>query len=70
MLVLTRKVNEKIMIGDDIVITLVQVTNPGAVRIGIQAPRDVPVRRLMPDGEFEGTQADWQPQDRVMGGAV
>ena len=37
MLVLTRKVNERIQIGDDITITVVRL-GPGAVRIGIDAP--------------------------------
>lgn len=44
MLVLTRKLNEKITIGDDIVITVIDIKND-AVRIGIEAPRDVKVHR-------------------------
>ena len=45
MLVLSRKLNEKVVIGDSVVITIVDVGN-GRVRIGIEAPRDVPVNRL------------------------
>jgi carbon storage regulator len=37
MLVLTRRVSESIRIGDDVVITVVQIA-PGKVRIGIEAP--------------------------------
>lgn len=44
MLVLTRKLGEKILIGKDIWITVVDIDR-GRVRIGIQAPRDVPVFR-------------------------
>jgi carbon storage regulator len=44
MLVLSRKVNEKVMIGDDIVVTIVKVDR-NQVRIGISAPGHVPVYR-------------------------
>lgn len=44
MLVLSRKVNERIVIRDDIVITIVDVRGD-RVRIGIEAPKDVPVHR-------------------------
>jgi carbon storage regulator len=44
MLVLTRKKDECIMIGDDIEIYLVDIA-PNQVRIGINAPRDVQVYR-------------------------
>lgn len=44
MLVLTRKVGEKILVGDNIVITVVRVM-PNAVRIGIQAPHGVNIVR-------------------------
>ncbi|MEM6688451.1 MAG: carbon storage regulator CsrA [Planctomycetota bacterium] len=44
MLVLTRKLNEEIVIGDDIKITLVKVKG-GSVRLGIDAPRGVKVLR-------------------------
>lgn len=46
MLVLARLVNEKIMIGDDITIMIVDVdARTGKVRVGIEAPKDVPVHR-------------------------
>ena len=44
MLVLTRKRNESIVIGDDIEVTVLSVAGE-KVRLGIQAPRDVPVFR-------------------------
>ncbi len=44
MLVLARKVGEKILIGDDIVITVVE-TFKGKVRIGIDAPKVLKVFR-------------------------
>jgi carbon storage regulator len=44
MLVLTRKVGERIVIGDDIVITVLDSRGDG-VRIGIDAPRGVKIQR-------------------------
>lgn len=44
MLVFTRRVGEKFRIGDDKVISVLQV-NGGQVRIGIDAPKDVSVHR-------------------------
>jgi carbon storage regulator len=44
MLVLSRRVGESIGVGDGIVITIVALKK-GAVRIGITAPRDVPIIR-------------------------
>jgi carbon storage regulator len=44
MLVLTRKSNQSIMIGDDVEVTVLSVVGD-KVRVGIQAPADVPVFR-------------------------
>lgn len=44
MLVLTRKPNQSIMIGDNVEISVLSVTGE-KVRIGIAAPRDVPIFR-------------------------
>jgi carbon storage regulator len=44
MLVLSRHRDESIIVGDDIVITIVDIRGD-KVRLGIQAPSDVPVHR-------------------------
>jgi carbon storage regulator len=44
MLVLSRKTSEQIVIHDNIVITVVEVRGD-KVRLGIEAPTDIPVRR-------------------------
>ena len=44
MLVLSRKLNQAIMIGDDVRITVVEIRDD-QVRLGISAPREVPVYR-------------------------
>lgn len=44
MLILTRKVGESIVIGDDIVIKIVE-TGKNNIRIGIDAPREITVLR-------------------------
>ena len=44
MLVLTRKSNQSIMIGDDIEVSVLAIMGE-KVRIGIEAPRSVPVFR-------------------------
>jgi carbon storage regulator len=45
MLVLSRKVGEVIVVGDDVRITVIEVRGD-KVRLGIVAPRAVPVHRL------------------------
>lgn len=68
MLVLTRKSNQSIMIGDDIEVSVLSVMGD-KVRIGIRAPQHVPVFRteiyleiqrdgLHPDGAGHGLQSD------------
>ena len=44
MLVLSRKVGERILIGDQITVTVVRITG-GGVRLGIEAPGDMAVIR-------------------------
>lgn len=54
MLVLTRKDDERIYIGDDIIITIVK-TGRDSVRIGIDAPANYKILReeLLPNNEKE-----------------
>ena len=44
MLVLSRKVGERVLIGDKIAVTIVRI-GQGGVRIGIEAPPETPVVR-------------------------
>lgn len=54
MLVLSRKVNERIQIGEDITITVVRLST-GSVRIGIEAPGHMTILRdeLHPASRFD-----------------
>ncbi len=44
MLVLSRKTSERILIGDDVAITIVRI-GPNSVRIGIEAPKTMNIVR-------------------------
>ena len=57
MLVLTRKSNQSIMIGDDIEVSVLAIMGE-KVRIGIQARRDIPVFRKEVYLEIQNEQAD------------
>ncbi len=62
MLILTRRVGETLMVGDDVTITVLGVKG-NQVRIGINAPKDVPVHReeiylRIKDEEQSGTLND------------
>jgi carbon storage regulator len=67
MLVLSRKDGEQILVGDNVIIKVLSIAG-GRVRVGIEAPRNVPIRRseLAPssdhfhelvDSEHEGLMA-------------
>jgi carbon storage regulator len=56
MLVLSRKKNESIVIDDNIVITVVEIRGD-KVRLGIQAPREVPVHRSEIHAAIQSEQA-------------
>ena len=57
MLVLTRKANQSIMIGDEIEISVLAIMGE-KVRIGIQAPRSIPVFRKEVYLEIQGERAE------------
>ena len=44
MLILTRRIGERIVIGDDVTVSVLGLKG-NQVRVGIEAPRDVPVHR-------------------------
>jgi carbon storage regulator len=44
MLILTRRVTESLMIGNDVTVTILGIKG-NQVRVGVQAPRDLPVHR-------------------------
>lgn len=57
MLVLTRKTNESIMIGDDVEVSVLAVSRD-KIRLGITAPREVPVFRKEVYISIKGEQAE------------
>ena len=59
MLVLSRKVGEKILIGDKIAVTVVRITG-GGVRLGIEAPTEMPVVRDELKEQMEKEEAERQ----------
>jgi carbon storage regulator len=54
MLVVTRRPGEAVLIGDGVRVVVLSV-NGDRVRLGIEAPQDVPIRRSDVDAEPEGT---------------
>lgn len=72
MLVLTRKSNQSIMIGDDIEVSVLAIMGE-KVRIGIAAPRDVPVFRkevyleIQQERSEEGTREEVDAALRELG---
>jgi carbon storage regulator len=64
---LTRKLMEKLYIGDDICVTVVRLEG-GQVRLGIEAPREVAVVRaeLVPRRQFPGERAGLRRPDAVV----
>jgi carbon storage regulator len=64
MLVLTRKLMEKLFIGDDICVTVVRLEG-GQVRLGIEAPREVSVVRAELVPERLTKRAKARPRRRI-----
>jgi carbon storage regulator len=64
MLVLTRKSNQSIMIGDEIEVSVLAIMGE-KVRIGIEAPRKVPVFRKEVYLEIQQERADEEEREQV-----
>lgn len=69
MLVLTRKPGERVLIGDDIVITILESRGDG-IRIGIDAPRGVSIQRAeivqaVSEANVAATQAAPDAEERL-----
>jgi carbon storage regulator len=62
MLVLSRKENEQLIIDDKITVTIIRVSG-GTVRLGIDAPAEIPIRR----NEFLCHPLDQNQEPLVMG---
>jgi carbon storage regulator len=62
MLVLTRHANQSIMIGQDVVVTVLEVRGD-QVRLGIQAPRHVEVHREEVFTALQKQAAETPPED-------
>ena len=62
MLILTRRIGETIIIGDDVNITVLAV-NGNQVRIGINAPTDTPVHREEIYHKIQNEKDDKRPTD-------
>ena len=64
MLILTRRINESLVIGDEVTVTILGVKG-NQVRIGVDAPRDVSVHReelAQKDDEAPALRKDGDPR--------
>ena len=68
MLVLTRKAQEEIMIGDNIVVSVVKVSG-GKIKLGITAPPEISIKREEDPQKFE-RQAQARAMQEAHGTAI
>jgi carbon storage regulator len=66
MLVLARKLNESIIIGDDVLVTIVDIRE-NFVRLGVDAPREIRVDRLEIRSAIDRERDDSGPGPRRTG---
>ena len=66
MLIITRRAGQRIMIGDDIVINVMELAGSN-VRLGVEAPKDLPIYReeIWEAGKQENEAAAHAPADRM-----
>jgi carbon storage regulator len=69
MLILTRRVGETVVIGNDVTVTVLGVKG-NQVRLGVNAPREVAVHREEIFERIKREQADDKPQRQVVNGSA
>jgi len=67
MLILTRRSNERIFIGDDVVLVVLGIEN-NRVKLGIEAPAEISILREEISGERRGQNIDKLPGNDLDGG--
>lgn len=65
MLVLSRKFGERVLIGDNVVVTVVRI-GPNSVRLGIQAPKEMNILR----DELGPVASDYREVDVPLDGVI
>ena len=69
MLILTRRVGESVMIGDEVTITVLRVKG-NQVRLGVNAPRSVSVQREEIFERIKSESPEAEPDDVRLKGVV